>query len=319
MGEYGTPESQKAYDQAISAWLSNGRKFEPKLESAFKIKDLVDLYIKRCEKTYKPTTRKRASSTDVALSAGKYWSEFQGLTACNDYSVSDFKRFRDHLIEQSLSKRTIKSYLSYTKRMLEFGFDLEKVKPETLHHIKLVKISSYGVNSGRATEKVKPIPLVDFELALTKMKPNIAAFFRLLILTCAKSGELLQLDMSEIDKSRDVWRWSPKQHKNSHRNHNRTILFGPKSQEILSAISNAKPFISHQSVWGERMRNACKKAGIPHYHPHQIRHTAATEIAKRFGFEVASIVLGHRFGSPTTAIYVETDMSRAEDAIRQYG
>ena len=36
---------------------------------------------------------------------------------------------------------------------------------------------------------------------------------------------------------------------------------------------------------------ACQKAGIPKWHPHQLRHTAATGIRKRFGIEATRILL----------------------------
>ena len=44
---------------------------------------------------------------------------------------------------------------------------------------------------------------------------------------------------------------------------------------------------------GRAVRRACEAAGIAPWHPHQIRHLAATEIRKRFGVEGAGAVLGH--------------------------
>ena len=41
------------------------------------------------------------------------------------------------------------------------------------------------------------------------------------------------------------------------------------------------------------IQSACRKAGVANWHPHQLRHTAATEIRKRFGLEATRIILGH--------------------------
>ena len=38
---------------------------------------------------------------------------------------------------------------------------------------------------------------------------------------------------------------------------------------------------------------ACRKAGVASWHPHQLRHSAATEIRKRFGLEASRVILGH--------------------------
>ena len=45
---------------------------------------------------------------------------------------------------------------------------------------------------------------------------------------------------------------------------------------------------------GRAIAKACKRAGIPHWHPHQLRHTFATRIRKDYGLEVARVLLGHR-------------------------
>ena len=63
---------------------------------------------------------------------------------------------------------------------------------------------------------------------------------------------------------------------------------------------------------------ACDKAGVPRWSPLQLRHTAATEIRKRFGLESAQAVLGHA-RADTTQIYAERDENRAREVMRQIG
>jgi integrase len=38
---------------------------------------------------------------------------------------------------------------------------------------------------------------------------------------------------------------------------------------------------------------ACKRAGVPNWHPNQLRHNAATRLRKEFGLDTARAVLGH--------------------------
>ncbi len=63
---------------------------------------------------------------------------------------------------------------------------------------------------------------------------------------------------------------------------------------------------------------ACKLAKIPAWTPGQLRHTAATNLERQFGWEVARIVCGHR-SLNTTRIYVATDLAKAFKAIAQAG
>src|SRR5262249_5478871 len=52
------------------------------------------------------------------------------------------------------------------------------------------------------------------------------------------------------------------------------------------------------------IRKACQKAGVPVWHPNQLRHTAATEIRAKFGLDAAQAVLGHA-KADVTQVYAE--------------
>lgn len=61
-----------------------------------------------------------------------------------------------------------------------------------------------------------------------------------------------------------------------------------------------------------------KAAPIPDWHPHQLRHSAATALRREFGLDVARAVLGHT--SPVvTEIYAEMDQSKAREAMERVG
>jgi len=54
------------------------------------------------------------------------------------------------------------------------------------------------------------------------------------------------------------------------------------------------------------------------WHPHQLRHNAATYLRKEFGLEAARIILGHH-STAVTEIYAEKDEQQAVDAIMKIG
>jgi len=57
----------------------------------------------------------------------------------------------------------------------------------------------------------------------------------------------------------------------------------------------------------------------PHrWHPHQLRHNAATVLRKEFGIEAARIILGHR-SAAITEVYAEKDEQQAVEAIAKVG
>jgi integrase len=66
------------------------------------------------------------------------------------------------------------------------------------------------------------------------------------------------------------------------------------------------------------IQDACRKTGVVRWHPHQLRHTAATEIRKQFGLEASRIVLGHE-DVRATQLYAEEDWSRGVEIMRVIG
>lgn len=70
--------------------------------------------------------------------------------------------------------------------------------------------------------------------------------------------------------------------------------------------------------YAQAIRKACQKANVPHWHPHQLRHAAATEIRKEAGLDAARAVLGHR--SPAiTETYAEIDLGKAAEVMERLG
>ena len=57
---------------------------------------------------------------------------------------------------------------------------------------------------------------------------------------------------------------------------------------------------------------------VPHWHPHQLRHNAATALRREHGIEVARIILGHR-SAAITEVYAEVDHARAIDVMAKIG
>jgi len=63
-----------------------------------------------------------------------------------------------------------------------------------------------------------------------------------------------------------------------------------------------------------------RKAGveIPHWHPHQLRHTRGTEVREKYGIEAAQIALGHA-RADITEVYAEKNMQSAIRIARATG
>jgi integrase len=71
-------------------------------------------------------------------------------------------------------------------------------------------------------------------------------------------------------------------------------------------------------TYNTAIERACLKAGVPRWHPNQLRHTAATAIRARLGLDAAQTVLGHA-KADVTQVYAERDLTKARDVMAEMG
>lgn len=107
-------------------------------------------------------------------------------------------------------------------------------------------------------------------------------------------------------------------HKAELRRHRKTRV-QPSQRDRSKPGARRKPGVSYSTKsYGIAIRRGCQLAGVPVWSPNRLRHTAATELRREFGIDVAQAVLGH--ASPTTTlIYAEVDLARASDAMLRIG
>ena len=75
----------------------------------------------------------------------------------------------------------------------------------------------------------------------------------------------------------------------------------------------------HRAVdLANRKRRAEGNELLPKWSPNRLRHSAATEIRKRFGLEAAQVTLGHA-NADVSQIYAERDLSLAVEVMRKIG
>lgn len=73
-----------------------------------------------------------------------------------------------------------------------------------------------------------------------------------------------------------------------------------------------------KTAYETAIAKVCKKAGVPHWCPNQLRHNCATKVRHLYGLDGAAAVLGHRLGT-VTEVYAEADLRKAIDIMREIG
>jgi integrase len=108
--------------------------------------------------------------------------------------------------------------------------------------------------------------------------------------------------------------------RNARRRARRATPLTPSQAKRRPKTGRKRPRRDHYDTdsYRQAIMRACRKAGVPHWHPNQLRHNRGTEIRKRYGLDAARAVLGHR-SAEVTEVYAERDQSLAARVMGEIG
>ncbi len=276
----------------------------------------------------------------------------------SEFGPRALKSVRQQLItDNKLNRKTLNGYITRVKALFKWGVEQELVPPSIWHGLQAVAGLKRGRTTVPEPGRVHPVLQAHIDIIQPNVSRQIWALIQLQLFTAARAGELVTMRATEIDTSGPIWIYTPTEHKTAHHGIERNIYLGPRAQEIVRGFLASRPIGDYlfSPIEAERERHAqaechrrpdqkpnpkktareigehyttssyrvaikraCKKVGIDSWHPHQLRHNAATWLRKEFGLDVARIILGHR--SPAiTEIYAELDREKAINAMQKSG
>ncbi|MHC4452704.1 MAG: tyrosine-type recombinase/integrase [Planctomycetota bacterium] len=123
-----------------------------------------------------------------------------------------------------------------------------------------------------------------------------------------------------LDRDDAAYLFSPREAEEA-RNAKRTLTATHRSNKQKRRVNR------RQRAWKERydsasyrraIKRACAKAGVESWHPHRLRHNAATALREQYGIEAARVILGHR-SAAVTEIYAEVNRDKAMEVMAKFG
>jgi integrase len=125
-----------------------------------------------------------------------------------------------------------------------------------------------------------------------------------------------------MDRPAHAFCFSPSESESARRKEQRARRKSPvqPSQRNRRKKKPKRPAGMHytRDSYRRAIERAAKAAGVQHWFPNQLRHSAATEIRALFGIEAASTRLGHKSLS-VTEVYAEKSAKLSRDVARQIG
>lgn len=252
-------------------------------------------------------------------SAIKIARELFGETLAAEFGPLRLRTVREAMIRNGWSRSFINKELKRLRLVIRWAVGWELVPPSVADALAAVKSLSAGDSDAPESKPRRAIPQAELRAVLCERHRDI---FDLLLMTGSRPGELLSLTTGMIDRSGEIWRAELAQHKTAHQGKFRTLFFNVTAQTTLAKYLQADPqgrlFPLRVDTLCYAVKSACRKAGVPPFTPHWLRHTVATRLADECGTEAAQRLLGHA----TTAMtlhYSKAAEKQAVEAVKCLG
>ena len=245
-----------------------------------------------------------------------------GELSVDRFRALALRTLREKMVTAGWSRKWINKQIGRVRRMFRIGASWEMVDPDVLASLETVPPLSVGETSAPETEPRLAVSEDDLAAVREVMPQLHRDIFDLLLLCGARPGELLLLTPGMIDRNGEIWRCDLRHHKTAKRGKTRTLFFIPKAQAILRRYLTLDPdkrlFSLNRNSFSTALKRHCERAGVPHFVPHQLRHTVATKLADDLGIESAQRLLGHSTAA-MTAHYSRAAEKKAIAAVKRLG
>lgn len=328
LGKYGTAASRAEYDRLVALWIGGGRQPLGKRHRDTTVDEVI-LAFWRWATSYYVKAGKPTAHLRLAKHALKDLSRFWGMGAARDFGPSKLTFLQSHWVNEGKSRDLVNRRTKVVRQAFAWGASRELVGGEVYQALRTVRGLAKGRTTARETPGVTTVPEAHVEAVLDVLEDShVGALIRLQLLTGMRPGEAVDLRMADVERSGDVWTYRPRTHKTEHHGKERTIYFGPRAIMVLGPFANlldgSTPFRTRQGrpitvdSYRRAIIQACRHAGVPVWHPNQLRHNYATRIRAALGLEASRVMLGHG-RVETTQIYAERDEQGAKEVARRFG
>lgn len=276
LGKWGSKVSKVKRDQLLAEWLAGNRTLPPKqprkpanenCRAGAKIVTIDDVLLRylRWAKTYYVKNGRQLPEVDHLKRVIRTLSGLYGDTPADKFGPVRLKAFRQRLIDHGLARSTINQHVRRVIRAYRFAVENELLTDaNVVSRLENVQALKKGKCAARETQPVKPVDDAIVEATLPHLPPVVADMVRVQRLTGMRPGEVCIMRPSDIDRSDDIWVYTPSEHKTDHIDDEpKRVCIPPRAQQILMPY-----LLRHDTEFcfdpreSERKRNAARGRNV---------------------------------------------------------
>jgi integrase len=314
LGPFGSPASHRRHARILAA-------VPPAPPVPGTVAALVQAFLDHAAVYYRKLDGTPTRQDENIRNACRPLLKLYGDTPADAFNRLALVSVRDAMIGAGLCRGVVNQRIGQIRLVFRWAAEVGLCRDEIPAALMLLRPLQRGRCAARETDPVLPVAWEHVAATLDYLSPVPRRVVLFCWFTGARVGEAVRMRRSDLtypDSSICLYRVPS--HK-AERTHARVIVIGPLAAKQLGDTDPCFPgragcYTSH--AISTAVRRAAKKAQVPHWHPHQLRHSWATRVEAAFGREAAKLSLGHT-DPRTTSRYVVPDLGPAVKAALTLG
>lgn len=355
LGKYQTPESEERYRRMLQEYLAVGRAVVARTGATVSM--VAAAYLAHAEEWYRKPDGTPTKQITVVRPAIRALRSLYGSVPAEEFRPSCLRVLVSQWADARLSVETVNKYRGQVLLAFKHGVAHDMVPAPVWQALLAVDRLIPGRTRARVPQDIQPVSWGSVEAVRPHVSPEVWGMIRIQWLTGARSGEVTTLRSTDIDTRGAVWQAVIKDHKTAYRGKRRVLRFGIEAQGVLREFLADCPVGGYlfsparaikrraEDAGGHRrerqrqdprktgrrvgdhytpdsyrraIQRACDAADVPHWHPHQLRHTFGTMVRQRYGQDAAQVALGHAWAK-TTEVYAQPNEALAIKVAEEMG
>jgi integrase len=339
-GAHGSEESRTAFGRLLLEM--DVAPTAPKRGSKLAMVQVLAAYHEHAKRYYRDADGKPTSTMHEIRIVLRAVRELYGSLPVAEFTPLRMKAAMAGWVTSGCSRTEVNRRLGIVKRILRWAASEELIPAAVYHGLTVVNGLKRGRTTAHETDPVEPVDDEVVDATLPHLSRPLVGLVEFQHLTGCRPGEACRVRRRDLDTGGAVWLYRPAEHKTAWRGKVREIAVGPRAQALLRefftpdldaylfapvGLPNAPkrkgagwtPKEKYdRTSYTRAIARACEAAGVPHWHPNQLRHTFATRVRKAHGLEAAQVLLGHA-RADVTQVYAERDRSLSVEIAARIG
>lgn len=164
-----------------------------------------------------------------------------GNILASEFGPVRLKAFRDSLVARGLARKYVNRVVNCVIAIFRHGVSVELVDVATVERLRTLEPLRYGQTQAPEKQSTRPANLEHVRATAKHFSPVIKAMVRVQVATGMRPIELFRMRPCDIDRSGEVWIYSPQTHKTMRTGRAKLIPIVGDAREAIEDYLNREP------------------------------------------------------------------------------